>query len=501
MNEDEGKKDIVLIAWFVLGAIGVGLLAVLIYLAIKQEGGFLPIVWSLAFLICGGGLGFLFGIPRILSDNTVPEPPSPSGVTPTSNTAATQTTNLRSNYRPSTHLERISEWLTTLIVGLTLVQWKYVVDGFNSIALFISIGLNPAAPVSNLSFAASIMLYFSVTGFLGAYLLTRIYLSRIFEKTDVGIGLKIDPSDRLDLIKNADLSNPRNLALNPNLGSVARKILDYRLEQLTSLEDIIAWSKAQLAARNFENAVAGYEKAVEIAPTDIQLRLEFANALYYAGEATSDPVRKNLLRAKNEEQLLKAYGLLNLSTNAELRMKVYRAITYFYLFSDLSRKDFDKTIKFGEEYVSDPSPGKITSVGILVNLASAYGQRYKWLLENNGSQIEKAAARLKALEYIQKTLDLDINGGWLNRLQTLLRSDIQKDPSDDDLEVFENDNDFRTLLRLPLIAADDGSNEGGDEQKPDEYTQADDAQAGGTQTTDDAQTTDGNQTTDETAED
>ena len=181
MNDDAVKKDIIFIAKFVLGAIIIGLSAVLIYLAIKQEGGFLPIVWSLAFLICGGGVGFLFGIPRILSEDVIPENPSPPNNQPNQNAKP------RSNYRPSTHLERISEWLTTLIVGLTLVQWRYVVAGFNSIALFIATGLNPKDPVSNLSFSASIMLYFSVTGFLGAYLLTRIYLSRIFEMTDVGL--------------------------------------------------------------------------------------------------------------------------------------------------------------------------------------------------------------------------------------------------------------------------------------------------------------------------
>jgi len=143
--------------------------------------------------------------------------------------------------------------------------------------------------------------------------------------------------------------------------------------------------------------------------------------------------------------------LLNLTTNAELKMKVYRAVTYFYLFSDLSRKDFEKTIKFGEEYEADDNPRKIVSVGILVNVACAYGQKYKWLKENNAGEKEKNDARAKALEYIQKTLAQDANGSWLKRLQTLLRSDIPKDESDDDLEVFENDNEFRSLLNLPPV--------------------------------------------------
>lgn len=460
-NDDETKKDIILIAKFVLGAISVGLLTVLIYLGIKREGGFLPIVWALAFLICGGGVGFLFGIPRILTDDIIPEN------LPLADNAGNQNAgrNLkpRSNYRPSTHLERISEWLTTLIVGLTLVQWRYVVDSFNSVSRYIATGLNPDDMQSNLSFASSIMLYFSVTGFLGAYLLTRTYLSRIFEKTDVG-GLKIDEAERRELNK-VDLSNPLHLSLNAGVGNVARKILDYHLDQLTSLEDIIAWSKAQLSGGNFEKAVQGYEKAVAMTPNDIQLRLEYTNALYHAGEATADLLKKSAYRTKSEEQLLKAYGLLNLTTNPELKMKVYRALTFFYLFSDLDKKDFEKTIKFGEEYDANDDPDKIVSVGILVNLASAYGQKYKWLEENKSGAEEKESARYGALKYVQKTLALDKGGRWLNRLQTLLRSDIPKDPSDDDLEVFAKDKKFRALLKLPLnVGETEATGEGGVEE-------------------------------------
>ena len=442
MNNEEGKKDILFIAKFVLGAILSGLIAVFIYLAIKQEGGFLPVVWALAFLICGAGIGFLFGMPRILTDEIVPE-----NVAPTGNAANSGLRAARSNYRPSTHLERISEWLTTLIVGLTLVQWDYVVSGFNSVSQYIAKGLNQENPGAHLSFASALMLYFSITGFLGTYLLTRTYLSKIFERYDVGGQLNINEVERREL-NSADLTNPQNLALDPGLNTVARKILDEPLGSLTSLDDIIAWSKAQLAAGSFEKAVEGYKKAVEIVPNDIQLRLEYTNALYNAGESTTDSAKKDSYRAESEAQLIKAYNFVNSITNPELRMKVYRAITFFYLFSDLNRKDFEKTIRFGEEYEANTDPRKIVSVGILVNLASAYGQKYKWLENNQGSESEKQAAHAKALEYAEKTLHFDRDGRWLRRLQTLFRTDIAKEGDDDDLEVFERDPEFRELLGL-----------------------------------------------------
>lgn len=446
MNDQaEGRKDIIFIAKFILGAILTGLITVLIYLGIKWEGGFLPVVWSLAFLICGAGIGFLFGIPRILTDDIVPEN------LPLANNAAADGRKLKSNYRPSTHLERISEWLTTLIVGLTLVQWNYVVTSFNSVSQYIAKGLNQQNPEAHLSFASALMLYFSVAGFLGAYMLTRTYLSKIFELYDVGSPLEINEVERREL-NSADLSNPQNLALDSGLNKVARRILGDRLEQLTALEDVIAWSKAQLTTGNFEKAVEGYKKAVEIVPNDIQLRLEYTNALYHAGEAPTDTAKKDLYRAESEAQLLKAYSLLNRTTNPELKMKVYRAITFFYLFSDLKRKDFEKTIRFGEEFDADTDSRKIVSVGILVNLASAYAQKYKWLEHHQGSVAEKQAAREKALQFVQRTLKADRDGRWLRRLQTLLRKDISKDKEDDDLEIFERDAEFRNLLALPSIA-------------------------------------------------
>ncbi len=454
MNNDTNKKDIVLIGKFVLGAIGVGILLVSIHQLFNKNGFLLPIIWSLGCLIFGGLLGFLYGMPRILfADEKAANAQTPNAAAPG------QPVLRRSIYQVSSHLDRILEWLTTLIVGLTLVQWEKVVAGFNSISGFISYGIYPQDQSLNQPFVASIMFYFPVIGFIGAYLMTRTYLSRVFEETDVG-GLKLDAGVRLELNK-SDLTNPQNMTLNPDLKNAANKILDYRLDQISSLEDIIAWSKAQLAASNYENAVEGYKKAVAGAPSDIQLRLEYLNALYYAGTKTTDQPKKKQMRAESEAQLLTAYGLLDGATPPETKMKVYRAITFFYLYSD-PPKGFENTIKYGEEFINDDDPRKISSVGVLVNLAAAYGQRFKWLKEQNAEPEKLHEARKNALNYSTQTLEKDKNERWLNRLRTLLQSGVQKDATDNDLEVFERDDEFRQLLglfttiTLPDIATDAG---------------------------------------------
>jgi len=67
-NEDNGSQDIKRISNWVLIAILIGLLVVIVHQASRMELLLLPTLWGLAFLISGVGIGFLFGIPRIISD-------------------------------------------------------------------------------------------------------------------------------------------------------------------------------------------------------------------------------------------------------------------------------------------------------------------------------------------------------------------------------------------------------------------------------------------------
>lgn len=456
MNQDN-EKDIRLIFNFVLMAIGGGLVVVFIHqLSAIQTYNFVPFLglvffpflWAMACLISGGGIGFLFGIPRILTDDRPRENEAPGNNTPAPDSQR------RSNYRPSTNLDRISDWLTTLIVGLTLVQWEAVVRNFNSVAGFIAFGLDNNNGDRFRPFAGAIIIYFSALGFLGSYLMTRVYLSKVFENSDVGgLGSRIDEDEKIEFNKSADLSDPRRIGLSTGLENTAQKILDYPLEQLTSVSDITAWSKAQFASHEYEKAITGYAKAVQSAPNDIQLRLEYTNALFYAEQSATDEAKKQQYRAESEQQLLKAYGLLAASSDPVTKMKVYRALTFFYLFS-APPAGFEKAIKFGEEFVNDADPRKIPSGGLWVNLAAGYGQKFKWLKEQKTMPEEKLIAVLKdahqkALHAAAEALKMDRNGMWLNRLRTLLRTDISKDADDNDLEVFEKDNAFRQLLQLP----------------------------------------------------
>jgi hypothetical protein len=168
-------------------AAGLGL--VLLY----GEGRVVGLVWALACFGVGAALGFLFGIPRTVQRGAprrqgggapATNPPKPDQPKPEPGKAE------QDDYQQyvNTNLEDISDWLTKIIVGLTLVEFRDLTTYFRDAAALFAAGLgNPATP-GHLAFAQGLMVYFTVLGFLCSYLITRLFLSvalRIADQTDV----------------------------------------------------------------------------------------------------------------------------------------------------------------------------------------------------------------------------------------------------------------------------------------------------------------------------
>lgn len=152
------------------------------------------ILWAMACFAAGGIIGFLFGIPRVLQDNptvAVNDAVKPAGIADNSaNTLSANNQNNRANtgaptaYRimVNTNLEQISDWLTKIIVGLGLIELRNVPGYLNSLSGYFAVGLG--GTVETQSLASAIIVYFVVTGFLGVYLMTRIYLAQVFSRAD-----------------------------------------------------------------------------------------------------------------------------------------------------------------------------------------------------------------------------------------------------------------------------------------------------------------------------
>lgn len=126
--------------------------------------GLLSVI-SLATLLPGALLGVLFGIPRLNSNYN-----------PRDNYSST------TKYTPNTNLEEISDWLTKIIIGVTLTQLGKIHVYLQQVADYIVSNSNcyyipcdAARPI-----IIALICYFLIAGFIIAYFYTRLYLPNLF---------------------------------------------------------------------------------------------------------------------------------------------------------------------------------------------------------------------------------------------------------------------------------------------------------------------------------
>lgn len=189
-EEDEQRKNseshraLVALALALL----VGLLSIPVYAAHATSfKAFLAIV-SVGMLLAGASafigaiLGFLFGIPRTLQqEGASPQPSVPAGA------AAGQPVQRRTDYRANTNLEQISDWLTKILVGVGLTQITAIRTHFENVTAFAAQGMG-GQPHSQV-FAAALLSFTGVLGFLFGYLWTRLFLAgalRVADEAAIG---------------------------------------------------------------------------------------------------------------------------------------------------------------------------------------------------------------------------------------------------------------------------------------------------------------------------
>ena len=101
-------------------------------------------------------MGFLFGLPKTR------EQAAGSGAVLATNT----------------NLDKVSDWLTTILVGLGLVELGKVSHGIGRLGAAMAPGLGSGPGAK--SFGTALLVYSAVDGFLVGYIWTRIDLSRRF---------------------------------------------------------------------------------------------------------------------------------------------------------------------------------------------------------------------------------------------------------------------------------------------------------------------------------
>lgn len=165
---------------------GNGVIVVAVIMLIANVAGFVGLMvsphhnatatlWALMCLAVGGLLGFLFGVPRV-------------GVREIDS----------SSHRPNSNIEVVSDWLTKIIVGVGLLQFRAIGEFLERLATDLGSSLPMGAAGGGKQFATAVIIYFFVAGAIQGYLLTRMYLAVQFEGREIRTGPSILSPARAD---------------------------------------------------------------------------------------------------------------------------------------------------------------------------------------------------------------------------------------------------------------------------------------------------------------
>ena len=286
---------------------------------------FTALLWGAAWFAVAFVFGFLFGIPKALQTGT--KPPSSKATAAEFSAGNDMTAREASGpLRVNTNLEEISDWLTKILVGATLTQIVKIPGSIKSAAEFMA---GDGGGIRPLPFAAAILLYFSALGFFAGYVLTRMFFSLAFSRSDLGL----------------------------------------------------------------------------------------------SGIATIDALATQIIRPESD---------------VETKEDAYNSIVFSLLYQ-APPEGFEKAIQYAKEFLQQNTP---TGSSLYINLACAYGQKYRYLRESRASDQELQQARDGAIAAVKKAIEMD--PGSKRRLRELLHP--QPGALDNDLDVFASDPDFINLI-------------------------------------------------------
>lgn len=157
-DSDNKKAD------FGLSTIGrsmvIGVIAILfVAWFMHQKDGFLPVlglslIIALAAVMAGGFLGFLFGIPK----------------------SQQRTDSKGEDFQNNTNLEQISDWLTKIIVGVSLIELAKIEKRLIALTKELADGFKDYMTIDFAqTYAGSILAFYAVCGFLFMYIWCMLY--------------------------------------------------------------------------------------------------------------------------------------------------------------------------------------------------------------------------------------------------------------------------------------------------------------------------------------
>lgn len=182
MTKEQSTSELRNLALLLAAAV----VATAIAIIAMQRGGYVAVgaicvLVALAAFAGGSGVGFIFGLPRVFSDDA-------QGAKAAA--APAEGGQPKRLMKSNANLERISDWLTTMIVGVALTQLHNLGDALYAFQTFLR-AYSATCPAQNacdagvLTTAGPIILILgAVGGFLFMYLYTRLVLTPVFNRIE-----------------------------------------------------------------------------------------------------------------------------------------------------------------------------------------------------------------------------------------------------------------------------------------------------------------------------
>lgn len=239
---------------------GIGCVAIVLYACRFWASGDVVRIAMMGILIAGAALlagfltGFIFGIPRVGADTS-------------------------SRVQSNDNLIEISNWLTKILVGVSLVELSVIPGKLWGLAARLESGLRPAQCAGNIACpdfgtaaqaaGLAIIVFYFVLGFLWGYIWTRIYFEADLGAKVVQLGAKV----------------------------VKLEMENVRAKQDKSVTDLVMFAETSLNSGQLDDAMRAVEDLLKNDPGDGRAVLTKGRVLKRQAMEAMDPeIRQRLLR-------------------------------------------------------------------------------------------------------------------------------------------------------------------------------------------------------------
>lgn len=400
----------------------------LLFTVWASKGGHVGVSLVWAFGTCGGGglIGFLFGIPRSAQFHGEADHKT-SADSPKSGAAQ----EARAPSAVNTNLEQISDWLTKILVGITLVEARSISHYILALARLMAEGI---CGIGSISLALALLLTFSTFGFLMGYLATRMFLSPVLGLADSaagGIPLQGEAVVTAEVGVSEAVGDTVEV-VTPEAKAEARSIVSTQqtLMPTDPFDKRYLHAKSLLLTGQYARAALEYASLVAESPLDAKLRRERLWALFNCGQHWSSEVAG----------LVSALREVRWSTIEKESTLNFLSLSFHYLYAG-TRQAAQRVVDLVNEFKSRHPKG-ITS-GMYINLACAHGQLAEWDREI-GIDVATNPHAKAAADAIAEALEIDPSAR--QRIEALMNPNGE----DNDLAVF---NGPGNPVRAALAAA------------------------------------------------